>query len=110
MSEDKSISSFIYSKINMELYVASGRTVRAWSAKKGIIERIYKNVCLSDITYMCLDSQERKLFIGQHSGRILCIDALTGFKIADYPEHTKEISNLTYCHKYNLLISTSWDK
>lgn len=48
----------------MEFYVASGRSIRAWSAKAGAIVRIFKNISQSDITVIVLDKLERKLFIG----------------------------------------------
>jgi len=102
LSDDKEILSLEYSDKLMEFYSAAGRSVKCWDAIKGIVIRYYKNLSDRNLTSMVLDHNQRKLFLGCYNGDIICIDALTGFKIRVYSdkEAKKEIAFIRYNVKY----------
>ncbi|EWS75142.1 cyclic nucleotide-binding domain protein (macronuclear) [Tetrahymena thermophila SB210] len=110
LADDKQILCLAYSPYNCEFYTGAGKNVRVWNFRKGTVQRVYKSITESDITSMALDANQRKLYLGQHDGKIRCIDCLTGFKIKDLNFHLKEICFLTMSTKNSLLISAGWDQ
>jgi WD40 repeat protein len=78
LTDDKDITAVRYSHINLEIYIGTGGTIKAWSAEKGIVARTFKNLIESDIITMELDKNHRRIFFGSVSGEVLSVDAFTG--------------------------------
>ena len=62
-----------------------------------------------DISVFTIDSNYKKLFLGDSTGRIKSFYLETGDFIKQFESHKTEITNLIYSFKYNYLISCSTD-
>lgn len=48
-TDDREITAIKYSNINLEIYIGTGSTIKAWSAEKGVVTRAFKNLIEGDI-------------------------------------------------------------
>ena len=55
----------------MEFYIISGRSLKIWDAKKGVLSRNFKNLVEKDITAISLDKSHRNIFVGTSDGKIM---------------------------------------
>lgn len=110
LTDDKDITAVKYSSINLEIYIGTGNTVKAWSAEKGVVSRTFKNLTQGDIICMELDSNHRRIFIGTIAGEVLSVDAFTGIILNRFAEHTKEVCYVGYSYKASLLVTAGWDR
>lgn len=106
---DDSITVAMYNKITMSFVTASGRTVKEWNALTGMLENEYIDITDSNITSMCLDHRQRRLFIGDHTGKILVINYSNGAKMKELDRHKSEVTELLYLDDATEVYSCSWD-
>lgn len=113
VSDDNPILCALYSNIRHEFYIAGGRQINIWNAKKGMPTRCLKNCVDSDITAMALDKEHRKLIVGSHLGKIKVFDILSGVctnNLESHSEENGEISFIGYGDDDLSIITTAWDK
>lgn len=75
--------------------------------------RCFKNCFESDITYMALDKDHRKIIVGSHLGKIKVFDLLSGVMInllEGHSEENGEISFVGYGDDDLTIVTTAWDK
>jgi len=124
-SDDNPILCALYSQKRFEFYIAGERSVNVWNARSGKPTRCFKNCVDSDITYMALDKDHRKLIIGSHLGQLKVFDCLSGVMINVLEGHNEkragkvrqlgsdesaEISFIGYGDDDLTIITTGWDK
>ena len=71
LTDDQPITGFQYSEINQEFYLISGRSLKIWDARKGVLSRNFKNLTEKEITAISLDKTNRNIFIGSSDGKIM---------------------------------------
>jgi hypothetical protein len=49
---------------------AQGGRMQVWNALTGTLSRVFRNLCWSEMTALCFDHAQRKMIIGENSGRI----------------------------------------
>lgn len=112
-SSDHGINCAIFSKKRFEFYIAGENSINVWNAKEGKPTRCFKNCFETDITYMALDKEHRKLIVGSHSGKIKVFDLISGVMINQLDGHNEEngeISFIGYGDEDLTIITTAWDK
>lgn len=62
-----------------------------------------------DITCICLDQWNWKLFVGDSKGRVFSINIKNGAKMKKFKKHDQDVSCLYYWGEKNTIISSSWD-
>lgn len=77
-SDDNPITCAKFSAQRLEIYVAGERSIKIWDARSGKPVRVIKNVLESDITFMELDTDHRKLLVGSHQGEVKIFDLISG--------------------------------
>ena len=107
----------LYNPTTFTFITVSNKQVKIWDATKGNVMRVYRNLCNSDITAMCLDFRQRKFILGDHDGYLNCFDFLNGANMKDFSyevcegkAHLTEISKIAYCDEHATVISVSWDR
>ena len=104
----------LFSDIRFEFYIAGANSIMVWNARNGKPVRVFKNCFESDITYMTLDKDHRKLIIGSYRGQIKVFDVLSGVHIRPYleshSEENGEISFIAYANEDQNIITTAWDR
>jgi len=117
LTDEMPIVTALYNPTTFTFITVSNKFVKIWDATKGNVVRVYRNLCESDITAMCLDFRQRKFILGDHDGNLNCFDFLNGanmkdfaYDISDGRAHLTEISKLAYCDEHATVISVSWDR
>jgi WD40 repeat protein len=95
-SDDNPILCALFSKIRFEFYIAGERSINVWNAKNGKPTRCLKNCLDSDITYMALDDEHRKLIVGSHLGQLKVYDLLSGVCINNLEGHSEENGEISF--------------
>ena len=88
------------------------KKVKVWNIFNGKILRIYEDVLSNpnaEITSFVCDKFTKKLYLGESTGIITCIDINVGKIIVNYENHNSEIISLKYDNKDYILISLSYD-
>ena len=88
------------------------KKVKVWNIFNGKILRIYEDVLSNpnaEITSFVCDKFTKKLYLGESTGMISCIDINVGKIIVNYENHNSEIISLKYDNKDYILISLSLD-
>lgn len=93
---EEPIFAALYSPFTMTMLTASREDVKVWDGLTGGLSRVYRGLAESDLTAVCLDSRQRKLFVGDQAGRIRCYNYLTGAYMKSLTPHGEEIIAMAY--------------
>jgi len=88
------------------------KKIKVWNIFNGKILKIYEDILSNqnaEITSFVCDKFTKKLYIGETTGIISCIDINVGKIIVNYEKHNSEIISLKYDNKNYILISLSID-
>eukprot|EP00474_Spongospora_subterranea_P004589 CRZ05047.1 hypothetical protein [Spongospora subterranea] len=92
---------------------ATSKTVRFWNALTGCLKEQYDNLMDDyEISTICLDTTERKMIVGDCTGRIHIFNAISGGIMKKLDRHHGEILGLQYVvlpSKERLVISLGRD-
>ena len=101
-----------YREHKFQFVTISLTRIKVWNIFNGKIIRIYDEVLssiMAEITSFVCDSFTKKLYIGESTGVISCIDINVGKIIVNYEKHDSEIISLKYSNDNFILISMSYD-
>jgi WD40 repeat protein len=107
--EGCSISTFYNSLFNTFITVHS-KTIKIWNGENGKLEHVFRDVMKGDISCAVLDKYQRKIYLGDSTGRIRSVDIKNGAKVKKFSKHKEEVTGLVYWPENRILISSSWDK
>ena len=88
------------------------KKVKVWNIFNGKILRIYEDVLSSpnaEISSFVSDKFTKKLYLGETTGMVSCIDINVGKIIINYEKHNTEVISLKYDNKNYILMSLSLD-
>ena len=112
LCDNQPILGCFYREHKFQLVTVSLKKIKVWNIFNGKIIRIYDEILssgLSEITCFVSDLCTKKLYIGESSGVISCIDINVGKVIVNYEKHDSEIMALKYSDTNFILISLSYD-
>lgn len=69
-TQEHPISCALYSARNMEIYLASYKSITVWSLARGTQTRTMNNVMKGEITHLCFDEGHRKILVADQKGAI----------------------------------------
>ena len=110
LSDDNPIFCARYSPSQLQIFIAGQRSIKVWNAITGRPIRMISDIFTSEITSIILDETERKIIIGDHSGRVLMVDSLSGIVLKEFKNHSDEVTSMFYVDGDKLLITCSWDR
>lgn len=103
--------SVLYNPIFYTFITAHPKCIKVWDACTGKLISVFRDLTTKEITCICLDDRNRKLFVGDSKGRVFSINIKNGAKMKKFPKHSGDVSSLYYWgDKKNIIISSSWDK
>ena len=70
LADDLPIENALYSHINNEIYIASGKNLKIWDLKTGTLSRVFEKISPKEITALELHSNHRLIFLGDGKGDI----------------------------------------
>jgi len=128
LTDDAPVLLAVFNPTTLTFATASAKEIKIWDCKTGQLLRTYRGLGgggeahASELSALCLDFRQRKLFTGDHLGHVLAYDYLNGahmktFRSPDVAAengegraHCLEVSGLVYCNEHKILISASWDR
>ena len=112
LCDSQSVLGCFYRERKYQFVTVCLKKVKVWNIFNGKILRIYEDVLSNqnaEITSFVCDKFTKKLYIGESTGMISCIDINVGKIIVNYEKHDSEIMSLKYDDKNYILISLSYD-
>ena len=110
LSDDNPIFCARYSPTQLQIFIAGQTSIKVWNAISGRPIRMISDVFSSEITSIILDETERKIIVGDHSGRVIMVDSLSGVVLKEFSNHSDEVTSMFYVSGDKLLITCSWDR
>jgi len=105
--QEEPIFTAAYSPFTMTMLTANRQDVKVWDGITGNLSRVYRGLADTDITAVCLDARQRKLFVADQAGKIRCYNYLTGAYMKSLTPHNEEVIALCYSGSRRLLISAT---
>ena len=86
LTDDTPVFAALYNSTTTTLLTASVKHVRIWDARNGHLMRVYRDLSGGDdeLTAVAFDGDQRKLFVGDHSGHALSYNYLNGAFMANF--------------------------
>lgn len=119
LADDQACLCVLYNPVFYTFITAHPKCIKVWDATNGCLQSVFRDITSRDITCMCLDARNRKLFVGDQRGRTYSVDVKNGVKLKKFKkEKGKEkekddIASLIYWDdadaSINNLIIASWD-
>jgi hypothetical protein len=112
LCDNQPILGCFYREHKFQFITVSLKKIKVWNIFNGKIIRIYDEILSSstaEITCFVCDLFTKKLYIGESTGVISCIDINVGKVIVNYEKHDSEIISLKYSEEHFILISLSYD-
>ena len=112
LCDSQTVLGCFYRDHKYQLVTVCLKKVKVWNIFNGKILRIYEDVLSNpnaEITSFVCDKFTKKLYLGESTGMISCIDINVGKIIVNYENHNSEIISLKYDNKDYILISLSYD-
>lgn len=110
LTDDESCNFIMYNQVYFTFITGHPKSIKIWDAITGSLLSVFRDLTDRDITSICSDKRERKLFIGDSKGRVFSINAKNGALMKKFKRHTNVASTLAYCGESARLISASWDR
>ena len=107
--KEEPIFTALYSPFTMTLLTANREDLKIWDGLTGNLSRVYRGLTDCDLSSVCLDGRQRKLFVGDAAGKIRCYNFLTGAymkSLTPHPPH-EEIIFLDYSNAKRMLVSAT---
>ena len=112
LCDNQTVLGCFYREHKYQFVTVCLKKVKVWNIFNGKILRIYEDVLSnqnSEITSFVCDKFTKKLYLGEVTGVISCIDINVGKIIVNYEKHNTEVISLKYDNKNYILISLSLD-
>lgn len=110
LSDDNPIFCARYSAQQLQIFIAGQNSLKVWNAISGRPIKIITDAFTSEITSIILDETDRKVIVGDHDGRIVMVDSLSGVLLKEFNNHSGEVTAMHYVAVDKLLITGSWDR
>jgi WD40 repeat protein len=109
LADDQGCIAVLYNKIFYTFITAHPKCIKVWDATNGKLLSVFRDLTTRDITCICMDHRERKVFVGDSKGRVFTINIKNGARMKKFRKHDQDTSCLYYWGDFNRLISCSWD-
>ena len=103
LADDLPCLGVVYNPVFYTFITCHPKCIKVWDATNGCLQSVFRDITTKDITCMCLDGRNRKLFVGDQRGRIYCVNVKNGAKMKKFkkPEKSKDkekddISSMCY--------------
>eukprot|EP00930_Biecheleria_cincta_P003503 TRINITY_DN104439_c0_g1_i1.p1 TRINITY_DN104439_c0_g1~~TRINITY_DN104439_c0_g1_i1.p1 ORF type:complete len:1163 (-),score=173.88 TRINITY_DN104439_c0_g1_i1:432-3920(-) len=103
------VTDALYNPNAGEFYTVSKQTVKTWSANRGVLFKVLRDITKDEITAACLADNGRKLYTGDAKGRVHAHSLNNGALLTEFDKHPSDISVLDIWKGTNKLFSSSWD-
>lgn len=78
LADEDACIAVLYNAVFYSFITAHPKCIKIWDAETGCLKSVYKDISSRDITSMCMDERQRKLFVGDQRGRVYCLNVRNG--------------------------------
>jgi WD40 repeat protein len=110
LADDQHCLCVLYNPVFYTFITAHPKCIKVWDACTGKLQSVFRELCNNDITCICLDKRNRKLFVGNSKGHVFSINIKNGAHMKKFEEHKGDVSSLYYWGDKTIILSASWDK
>ncbi len=89
LADDEACICVIYNPVFYTFITAHAKCIKVWDATNGSLQSVFRDLSKSDITCICMDERNRKLFVGDQGGRTRSINIKNGQKIKSFKKPKK---------------------
>ena len=110
LTDDNQLLCCVYNKLSKDIISISSKRVKIWNIFTGKMKKSYDNLMKdNEITAFSPDSQMKRFYLGDNTGKIKCFNLSTGTFIKDFSSHDNEITYIIHSTKHELIITCSSD-
>ena len=109
LADDQACIWICYNSVFYTFITAHPKCIKVWSAVTGELISVFRELTTREITCICMDNRQRKVFVGDQKGRVFSINIKNGARMKKFKRHKEDSSCLFYWEKGNRLMSCSWD-
>jgi WD40 repeat protein len=110
LADDESCLAILYNDVFFTFVTAHPKSVKVWDAETGKLMNVFRDLTTREITSICLDKRQRKLFVGDSKGRVFSINVKNGAVMKKFARHADVTSAMVYCGETTRLMTGSWDR
>lgn len=110
LADDQYCLCVLYNPVFYTFITAHPKCIKVWDVCTGKLQSVFRDLCSKDITCICLDKRNRKLFVGNCKGHVFSINIKNGAHMKKFEEHKGDVSSLYYWGEKTILLSASWDR
>ena len=78
LADDQACIAILYNPIFYTFITAHPKCVKIWDASTGALKSVFRDLTSKEITTICMDSRQRKLFVGDSRGKTMCVNIKNG--------------------------------
>ena len=108
-ADDNAVRFAAFNATRLTFITVASDNIKVWNALTGMLEREEKNFTHSAITSVCVDDQQRRIYVGCTDGSVYCLNYSSGAIMCRLSVHRTEVSSLCYHAASKSLVSGSWD-
>lgn len=94
VTDTNNIAEALYNPRLGEFYTVSAKGVKTWNASNGSLVKVLRDVTPDEITSVCLDDSNRKLYVGNAAGRVTSHNLHSGALLTKFASHPVDVSCL----------------
>lgn len=84
LADEEAAICILYNPVFYTFITAHAKCIKVWDAVNGSLQSVFRDLTKSDITCICMDERNRKLFVGDQRGRTRSINIKNGQKIKSF--------------------------
>ena len=96
LTDEKSCQKILYNDVMFMFVTLHPTSVKIWDATNGKLLKTHTDISQVELSACCFDERQRKLIVGDVSGRIYCINVQNGAPMKKFAKHSEQITDLTY--------------
>ena len=84
LADDEPCICLLYNPVFYTFITAHPKCIKVWNASNGSLLSVFRGITKSEITSICMDERNRKLFVGDQKGRTRCLNIKNGQKMKSF--------------------------
>eukprot|EP00743_Colponemidia_sp_Colp-15_P010004 GILK01010980.1.p1 GENE.GILK01010980.1~~GILK01010980.1.p1 ORF type:complete len:1243 (+),score=229.20 GILK01010980.1:96-3824(+) len=109
VTDQHSVTACLYNSVFLTFITAHRREIKLWNAQTGCLQSVFNDLSVGDITAVCMDQRQRKLFVGDSQGGVCCLNLVNGAVMKRFSPHATDVSCIAYWQHAKRLVSVAWN-
>ena len=107
LCDDNIIIGCEYNPFNNNIITISTQNIKFWNIFNGKVDKIYEDLMNgNNITIFELDKRNKKCYLGDNNGKIICYNLINGILLKEFKSHNAGIVNIVHSLKSGGILFT----